>query len=288
MRFSILQPLAALSLIASCATASGLEPSEFSYDKDGRPVAQAVVNERQSFDFVIDTAAQSSMVGPEIISALDLKPDPDRKAQVQGASGVILVNLYPIKSIRMGDFAANDLFVPTSQHNSPSEAAGILGADVFGKTGVTLDFRNGVASIGKPKLVGETIDLQFRFGSIAIAQIEIGGAKASAVIDTGARHSIGNLQLLEALDVDKDALTSSTKPIGVSGHKATSLGGFSGNIKIGEANLESAAITFSDASIFNALGLNDQPAIILGMDVLKRLDSIAIDYEASTLIIAAD
>ncbi len=43
-------------------------------------------------------------------------------------------------------------------------------------------------------------------------------------------------------------------------------------------------ITFADSPAFDALGLENRPALILGMDNLRILDRVAIDFDSRSVL----
>lgn len=285
MRFSALAVVPLLINSAACASAASAS-SALTYDKQGRPVVEALVNGEAAFDFVVDTAAQTTAIGTGIIDILAIEPDPNRKAQLHGSSGAVLVDLYPIKSIRIGDVEKTDILAPAPQHENTSGADGILGADFFGGSSISFDFVANTVKIGGPVAESESIDIDLRYGVFAAAPVKIGNIRATAVIDTGARRTIGNFALMKALGVDVGELRTGVEVGGVSGQKLPSLAGYSGALSFGVANIDGAAIDFADAPVFASLGLADGPALILGMDALRRLGGFSIDYQAKALVIA--
>jgi hypothetical protein len=49
-------------------------------------------------------------------------------------------------------------------------------------------------------------------------------------------------------------------------------------IQIGTLQLNQVGVTFGDMYVFEVWGFREQPALLLGMDVLGLLDSLVIDY----------
>jgi hypothetical protein len=52
-------------------------------------------------------------------------------------------------------------------------------------------------------------------------------------------------------------------------------------ISLGELRLERIAISYGDLHVFDVWKLRDEPALLLGMDVLGVFDMVVFDYAAS-------
>jgi hypothetical protein len=103
--------------------------------------------------------------------------------------------------------------------------------------------------------------------------------KAKAVIDTGAERSLGNLALLNAMNKGKKR----RDPISAIVHGATPdiADGEVQEIKeasIGDMKLTNLEVIFSDFHVFKLWGLDQEPAMLIGMDMLGVLERLVIDY----------
>ena len=54
-------------------------------------------------------------------------------------------------------------------------------------------------------------------------------------------------------------------------------------ITFGKATISGVRVTFTDTAIFQHWGLTNEPALLLGMDVLGLLDVLIIDYKTKEL-----
>ena len=115
-------------------------------------------------------------------------------------------------------------------------------------------------------------------------QVRVGTVKAIGLIDTGAQVTVGNLALREALarrrgqrDQYDDVVIGITEDI----QTATLVRVPS--ITAGQMLVRNASVRFSDLHIFDHWKLASQPALLIGMDVLGKLDTLVIDYSLGEL-----
>jgi hypothetical protein len=113
-----------------------------------------------------------------------------------------------------------------------------------------------------------------------IVDVRVGRrTRAKAVIDTGAERSLGNLALQAELNKGKKKRES----VGAVVHGATP-DIADGEVqpireaRIGDMTLTNLEVIFSDFHVFKLWGLDKEPALLIGMDMLGVLDRLVIDY----------
>jgi hypothetical protein len=74
-----------------------------------------------------------------------------------------------------------------------------------------------------------------------------------------------------------DEVTGATLDVQTGGRIATPA------IMLGDVMVKNAAMTFADFVIFQHWKLTDEPAMLIGMDVLGLLDTLIIDYRRREL-----
>lgn len=107
------------------------------------------------------------------------------------------------------------------------------------------------------------------------------GRRIDLVIDTGGQASVGNMALrrLAARTEGRrrgwlnsgqlTSVTGATLPVDVGAIGTLSIGGFEFN---------DLPVAYADSPVFTVLGLNERPALLLGMDALQLFDRVAIDF----------
>ncbi|MBK6349100.1 MAG: retropepsin-like domain-containing protein [Proteobacteria bacterium] len=100
-----------------------------------------------------------------------------------------------------------------------------------------------------------------------------------AIIDTGAERTLGNALLRDALigKVGRDGKTQS-RVIGATdaGYDGTSFK--VPMLRIGAASLYNLPVTFGDMHVFEVWGLTNEPAVLIGMDLIGKLRRFVVDY----------
>jgi predicted aspartyl protease len=109
---------------------------------------------------------------------------------------------------------------------------------------------------------------------------QVGRVPVKAIVDTGAERSLGNEALRAAL-VDgarRPRETVATTVIGATPQIAQGLSFEAPAIDIGGARLNNLTVTFGDLHVFNIWSLLEEPAILIGMDLLGTLEQFVVDY----------
>ncbi len=114
----------------------------------------------------------------------------------------------------------------------------------------------------------------------------LGGLPVQAVIDTGGQATLGNEALRIALAERRrrqqkvampDHVTGATLDVQIGSRVATP------SLALGEIMVRNAAMTFADFAIFEHWKMTEEPAMLIGMDVLGLLDTLIIDYRRKEL-----
>ena len=113
-----------------------------------------------------------------------------------------------------------------------------------------------------------------------IVDVRVGrGIHAKAVIDTGAERTLGNIALQNAMN--KGRKNRELVEAVVHGATPDIADGDVQEIKearIGDMTLTNLDVIFADFHVFKLWGLDQEPALLIGMDMLGVLDRLVIDY----------
>ena len=121
-------------------------------------------------------------------------------------------------------------------------------------------------------------------GHVPWVDAMVGGVRVKAVIDTGSQQTMGNLALRDALlKKRREVDTREEGVIGVTGDLQEGRSSTAPVIRLDRIAVHRARINFVDLHIFHRWDLRDEPAMLLGMDVLGVLDTLIIDYRRREL-----
>jgi len=232
------------------------------------------------YPFVVDTGANQSVVSAEIVQKLGLKPgDP------QPLNGVAGVQLTPTvtASLQFGGRPAHEAtlsVLPASAIGGP----GMLGLDQLDGARLTLDFARQQVTIDEgPALPGGGdafhMRAERRDGQLTLVDADLAGIKVTAFLDSGAQDTIGNMAL-RALAITRYPLTpiQHVPIVSVTGQTIAAEFADLPDLRIGGVTLPNWPVAFADLHIFRMWDLTNAPAILIGIDVLSRFETVCLDF----------
>lgn len=249
-------------------------------DRYARPTLEVRIAGQGPFRFLVDTGAQATVVGRDLVGRLGL-PAAGRAMLVATGSRQI-VDLVEVTDLAFADREMNLPAIPVLE-GAHLGADGILGLDSLQGLRVLMDFRARRITLADPdteRLTGRyeiVVRARQRLGQMIIMDADVDGIRAAVVIDMGAAIAIGNPALQRKLRAKRRADGVSTDVNGVQFN--TDLG-LANQIRVGTLTIADVQIGFTDSPAFHALGLAGRPALILGMNALQTLDRLAIDFAA--------
>jgi hypothetical protein len=231
--------------------------------------------------FVFDTGAEGSAVYANFAEEVGLKAAGSE--QLQGQTGAADVPLVELSKLTLdGTTKASLKAVKLDPRADGVPLAGIVGLDLFGDRTVDFDLprkRLALLAAGVRPLAGEGLAATPTTGNLLTIPVTIGSVTATAVIDTGARKTrinwkLGSLLRIDPATVDKgDTIQGATNTAFETG--ATRVA----NVHLGDRVLKDAPVLVADLPVFEAFGVADHPAIILGLDWLEETRMV-IDFPA--------
>jgi len=124
------------------------------------------------------------------------------------------------------------------------------------------------------------VPVKFLSQRLLMVDAYVGRVRTKAIIDTGGLRTLGNPALLAALNHGHSDGSYGLETRVVDATEALQLGrtGRVPLIHLGEASIDHLDVTFGDFHVFESWGLDDQPALLIGMHVLGTLSELTIDY----------
>jgi predicted aspartyl protease len=257
-------------------------------DRIGRVWVPVYINDKGPFRLVLDSGATRSAITERVANALAIPEDRTKSVMLRGVTGSALAKAVEVDSISVGDLLVGPSTVPIVV-DAFGGAEGLLGTDGMRDKRIFIDFRNDFINISKSRnrraaLGFDTVPFLKDDLNLLVVQASVGGLPVRAIIDTGAQASVGNLALRAALKRQVDRNQRGQDIVtGATGAQQTGIGARISPITIGDLAIRDAHITFGDMHIFDLWKMNDQPALLIGMDILGLLDTLVIDYRRMEL-----
>ena len=235
---------------------------------------------------MVDSGAERSVIAEDLATRLRLPHQGN--ALIEGLIRTEPSRLVLVTQLALGGLACSHLLVPTMPR-AALDADGYLGLDVIDNHRLIMNFGARTLTITRPE--GFFASLWHREDEVLIramgdsgrlrsSDCHVDGVRATAFIDTGAAISVANSMLYDALRLHSPAM----HPVGaveLSGVTGGSINAFV--VSVREIALSHLTLTFcplavADLQVFKTWGLVDQPALLLGINALRRLASVSIDY----------
>ena len=256
-------------------------------DRIGRIWAPVLINGMGPYRLVLDTGASRSAISSKVAAELGLPIQAD-SVRLQGVTGSTIASTVDVETLEFGDLLVANTRMPILA-DAFGGAEGVLGGEGLEDKRIVIEFRKDRISIMRsrrtPAPDGYSV-VPFKYDPQRGMRVSVtvGNTKAVAMVDTGAQRTIGNLALHQALarragkgdafDVEVIGVTEDVQmaaPVRIPRFVA------------GDMVVRNAEIIFSDVYIFDHWQVRDQPALLIGMDLLGLLDTLIIDYRRSEL-----
>lgn len=258
-------------------------------DRIGRIWAPVFIDGQGPFRFVLDTGATTVALSRDAATLLGLRLDRARQVRLRGTTGSSLVPQIMVDRIEIGDFLVENQRVILVD-DAFGGADGVLATRLLSDRRIFVEFRKDRIEItrsrGQPAPLGfTTIPVRFASRQVPWVDAWIGPVKVKAVIDTGAQQTLGNLALRTALAAARRRAMELRNEgvIGVTGDVQEGQSAGVPTIRLGNVQVSNARVNFVDLHIFEHWRMLDEPAILIGMDVIGVLDTFILDYRRREL-----
>lgn len=257
-------------------------------DRYNRMTLQVRVGGQGPFGFVVDTGAERTVVSRELATRLGLSTA--GQARVVGIAEAIMADLYHVDSIELSQLSLGSQIVPAFGQ-ADIGGPGLIGIDSLENHRLVIDFVTRQIDIRdsertrrrqrQPEFDSDAIVVTARreAGRMILSNATYNGRRVDLVIDTGGQSSVGNLALRRLVQAGRGRnrlvdghLTSVT-----GAQLAVEVGSIAA-ISIGGIDLNNVPVAYADSPVFAVLGLEDRPALLLGMDALQMFDRVGVDF----------
>jgi len=240
------------------------------------------VNGRGPYRFIVDSGADSSAVGLRI--AHDLELPLGQPVLLNGMTSRNIVDRVKIDQLTIGSSTISNLEIPALRETDVG-GDGLVGIDALAQQRLMMDFearqvRIEDARIPLKGLPGEIVVVARRSrGQLILTAVTAGNLKLDAVVDTGSEVTIGNTALRDKLLRRGTKFTTATA-IGVTGQSVQLQMATISILQLGPVTLQDVPIAFADVPPFAVFGLANEPALLLGTDLLETFRRVSLDFRA--------
>lgn len=254
----------------------------FREDVNDRMTVPVHLSGRGPFRFMVDTGASRTAISSAVAARLGLVIG--ESAALHSVTGMSVVQTATLNNLQLSQSALRILDAPVleAQHMG---ADGILGTDSLRSQRVVFDFEKKVMTIvpsvqAVPKEEGTIIVTgRLRNGRLIVTNATADDKAITVVLDTGSEVSVGNDAL--RLRLGNSGLIKSSGAVELESVTGAMLHGeytFVKQLEMGDVTLRNLAVVFADAHTFKQLGLDQRPALLLGMNALRAFKKVSIDF----------
>lgn len=270
---------------------------ETAFDEAKRMTVPVKLSGRGPFQFVVDTGANRTVIGVETAARCSLAAD--GVTPVHGIVGTQPAPLVKVPRLRVGQVQSSNLSLPVLPKASLG-ADGLLGIDVLKGRRMRLSFVRNTFEIG-PSGTGASVNMlgggggtripnrdsgivvpaQYRSGQLVIFDADVDGIPVRAFLDSGAQITCGNEALRAALIArrpDYGQRMRATELISATGQTSPAQLALLPRLRLGGLGLNNIRAAFAPLHIFSLWELNDRPAMLVGVDVLRNFDEVILDF----------
>lgn len=294
--------LATLLTLTGCASTLDLDGAvaivPYQFDKNGRILVPARIDDQGPFDFVVDTGSSISAVVDALRHDLELEPVPGVSVRIHGMVASGQVPLLSIGQLQVDReiWATPRIVALPGDTEATDGIDGVLGADFLRNYAVSFSTRERIVRFYPPDLVA---DASYRgWSSIPLeaapvgedgpvmyfVDIEINGQALRAVFDLGAGFNMINWAAANTLDLTPQRFRDDDQMSGALESTPVVARFISPEVTTRNIHWQDEMFTIGDLAIFETFELSDRPAAILGAGLFTQRDFI-IDFVQNRLLV---
>jgi hypothetical protein len=242
-----------------------------------------MVNGHGPYRFIVDSGADTSVVGVHI--ARDLQLPLGTPVVLNDMTGRNVVDRVKVGELDFGPSAVANLEVPALREEYLG-GDGVLGIDALVQQRLMIDFEKRLVKVEDARTrtryyPGEIVITARRDrGQLILTRVRAAGVRLDAVIDTGSEMTIGNIALRDKLMIKKPGAFTMATMIGVTGKTVQVPIAVIPELDLGPVTLRNVPIAFADVPPFEVFGLDKEPSLLLGTDILETFRRISLDFQA--------
>ena len=248
-----------------------------------RMTVEVRLNGRGPYRFLVDSGADTSVVGLRIAHALELPIG--TPANLHGMTASSRVDRVLLDELQLGQSTIRNLQIPALSERDLG-GQGMVGIDALAQQRLMMDFEKRVIKVEDARTPAQWLDGEIvvtarrRRGQLILTQVRAARLPVEAVVDTGSEITIGNLALRDKLIRGNRGKFVTIPVTGVTGVTVDLQIARVAELRLGSVTLRDVPIAFADVPPFHVFGLNQGPALLLGTDLLATFRRVSLDFRA--------
>jgi hypothetical protein len=250
---------------------------------DTRLGVSVLINGRGPYRFIVDSGADTSVVGARLAESLQLPLS--SPAILNGMTARNEVDRVTVDQLTLGPVTTRNLELPALREAHVG-GDGLIGIDALAQQRLMMDFETRTvrvedASVPERFLPGSiVITAKRQRGQLILAHVRAGSVSLDAVIDTGSDLTIGNMALRDKLFRKHPDRFKRIVAVGVTGVPIEMAMSYVDELQLGRVILRDVPIAFANLPPFDVFGLSKEPALLLGTDILENFRRVSLDFKS--------
>lgn len=248
-----------------------------------RLTVPVLVNGHGPYNFIVDSGADTSVVGVRIARGLELPLG--TPVTLNGMTSRNIVDRVQVQAMTLGTNTLRNVQLPALRE-ADLGGDGMIGIDALAQQRLLMDFEKRLIKVEDARIPvrtypGEIVVTARRHrGQLILTHVQAAGLALDAVIDTGTQITIGNLALRDRLIRKNRNKFVTVSVTGVTGVTVELELAKIAELRLGPVVLHDVPMAFADVPPFKLFGLADQPALLLGTDLLESFRRVSLDFRA--------
>ena len=248
-----------------------------------RMTVEVLINGRGPYRFLVDSGADTSVVGLRIVRNLQLPLG--TPAILHGTTASARVGRVLVNELKLGGAAIHNLELPALREEDLG-GEGMIGIDALVEQRLMMDFEKRLIKAEDARQPAKLLDGEIvvtarrRRGQLILTQVNAAHLPVEAVVDTGSEVTIGNTALRDKLLRKRRGRFLTGSVTGVTGVTIDVQMAIIDELRLGSVTLRNVPIAFADVPPFTVFGLANEPALLLGTDLLGVFRRVSLDFRA--------
>ena len=267
--------------------------------QQGLLAVPVTINDQGPYAFAIDSAANASVIAEDLAVRLGLADAGELTMHTVAASEQAATVRAP--RLRTGALDVRDARLVVGGRANMDGLDGLLGTDLLAGLRLVLSFRGRTrVSVTRPRrgreraLDGLLLDArapmtgQQRFNGLLLIDALARTTRCKVIVDTGARMTIINSALAAQANAQPMALpdgSSQSLVLSPTGRGAMTQAMVLPELQLGGVRLTRISVLVGDLHTFAVWGLADEPAMLMGVDLLGLFQTVTIDLQRGELLL---